>query len=117
GSYAGLPLRTVPEGGGATSIFPEVADSKGSRFPQLLLNNRLMYFVLNGAEATKSTAYVLSLGKPGAPFPLMTIPLSPVFASGAAGTDYVLWRRGTALVAQAADRTTFQLRGPVAPVA
>jgi hypothetical protein len=42
---------------------------------------------------------------------------SPIYVPGELGTDYLLWQRGTALVAQAINRETLKLTGPVSILA
>jgi hypothetical protein len=75
-----------------------------------------MYFVrrFNGQE---SSAYVISLKNPSARTRLMNVPQSPVYVPGASDTDYLLWQRGTALVAQAINRDTLKLAGPISVLA
>ncbi len=116
GSYADV-LRIAPAtGGNATPLTARAADEGAQLWPQALPHGQIMYFVrrVNGQE---SSAYVISLKNPSARTRLMNVPQSPVYVAGASDTDYLLWQRGTALVAQAINRDTLKLGDPVSILA
>ncbi|HEX4614423.1 MAG TPA: hypothetical protein VH230_00775, partial [Stellaceae bacterium] len=116
GSYADV-LRIAPAAGGTAAPFTERAAGEGGHlWPQALPQGRILYFV-PGFNGQKSSAYVISLKNPFARTRLMDVPQSPVYVAGASGTDYLLWPRGTALVAQAIYRDTLKLAGPVSILA
>jgi hypothetical protein len=111
GSYAD-GLRIAPATGGDAAPLTERPARESQLWPQALSQGRILYFVqrLNGQEGS---AYVISLKNPSARTRLMNVPQSPVYVPGASDTDYLLWQRGTALVAQAINRDTLKLAGPV----
>jgi Tol biopolymer transport system component len=110
-------LRIAPAtGGNATPLTERAADEGGHRWPQALSQGRILYFVRRSGDQ-ESTAYVISLKNPSARTRLMDVPQSPVYVLGASDTDYLLWQRGTALVAQAINRNTLKLAGPVSILA
>jgi Tol biopolymer transport system component/predicted Ser/Thr protein kinase len=109
----GEGLRIAPATGGNFAPFTERPMGEISHlWPQALPHGQIMYFVrrFNGQE---SSAYVTSLKNPLARTLLMNVPQSPVYVPGASDTDCLLWQRGTALVAQAINRDTLKLAGPV----
>jgi hypothetical protein len=110
-------LRIAPStGGNAAPLTERAADEGGHRWPQALSQGRILYFVRRSGDQ-ESTAYVISLKNPSARTRLMDVPQSPVYVPGASDTDYLLWQRGTALVAQAINRDTLKLAGPVSILA
>jgi Tol biopolymer transport system component len=115
GSYAN-GLRIAPATGGNAVPLTERPARESQLWPQALPHGQLMYFVqrLNGQEGS---AYVISLKNPSARTRLIGAALSPIYVAGASDTDYLLWQRGTALVAQAIDRDTLKLGGPVSILA
>ncbi|HZD46674.1 MAG TPA: protein kinase, partial [Acidobacteriaceae bacterium] len=110
-------LRIAPATGGNAAPFTERPVGEGGHlWPQALPHGQIMYFVRrsNGQE---SSAYVISLKNPSARTRLMNVPQAPVYVPGASDTDYLLWQRGTALFAQAINRDTLKVAGPVSILA
>ncbi len=117
GSY-GTPLRIVPATGGAS--MPLVAGAnrgRGQFWPQALPGARLMYFEQHTGDRGENAAYVISLDKPGVTTRLMSVTECPLYVLSGPRLDYLLWQRGSAMVAQAIDRATLELKGPVTVIA
>ncbi|HEY3453678.1 MAG TPA: protein kinase, partial [Bryobacteraceae bacterium] len=119
GSYFNY-LSIVPATGGKAAPFTAAHYSptpEAQLWPQALPGGRLLYFVRERNRPEENAAYIISLNKPETRTRLMNVPESPVYVPGDGKTDYLLWQRGTALVAQALDRATLKLTGPAAILA
>jgi serine/threonine protein kinase len=117
GSY-GTPLRIVPAAGGAST--PLVAGAEGWRgqlWPQALPGGRLMYFEQHSGDRGENAVFVVSLDKPRVTSRLMSVTECPLYIPSGPRLDYLLSQRGSAMVAQAIDRATLQLRGTATVIA
>jgi eukaryotic-like serine/threonine-protein kinase len=85
-------------------------------WPQALPNGHFLYFVA-GAKAGNNGVYAVSLAKPSEPVKLLSSDTSALYAPGANGKGYLLWLRGTTLLAQELDSASLRLVGESHPVA
>ena len=85
-------------------------------WPQALPNGHFLYFVA-GAKAGNNGVYAASLAKPSEPIQLLSSDTSALYAPGANGKGYLLWLRGTTLLAQELDLASLRLVGESHPVA
>lgn len=113
GAGTGRGLYQVSAFGGTPSLLTTPDASLGEvshEFPQVLPGGRLLYWALNN-KAENSAVYATTLAKPAERVKLMTTESNAVFASDSAGKGYLLWLRGTTLMAQEFDPASFKLSG------
>ena len=106
-------LFEVPVTGGTPSRLTTLDASRGEgyhRWPQVLPGGRLLYFVQSG-KPENTGVYSVSPGKSGPPVRVLPTQANAVYTPGGDGKDYLLWMRGTALVAQELDSHKLQLTG------
>ena len=112
-------LHQVSAFGGNPSLLTTPDASLGEvshEFPQVLPGGRLLYWALNN-KAENSAVYAAPLAKPAERVKLMTTESNAVFASDGAGKGYLLWLRGSTLMAQEFDPASFKLSGEPHPIA
>ncbi len=112
-------LFQIPASGGTPSQMTTLDASRGEgahRWPQVLPGGRLLYFV-QSEKSANTGIYAASLAKPGERVRLLTTDTNAVYAPGGDGKGYLLWLRGSTLVAQEFDPGTLKLAGEPRPVA
>jgi serine/threonine protein kinase len=109
-------LFRVPASGGT----PSPLDLLGS-WPQALPNGHFLYSVSNltspRAKAEDNGVYAASLAKHSEPVRLLSTDTSALYAPGANGKGYLLWLRGSTLLAQDLDVARLRLVGESYPIA
>jgi serine/threonine protein kinase len=117
GTIAGL--FEVPAAGG-TPLRLKVLAASGAPtvgyWPQMLPGGRLLYVVARGT-AEDNGVYVASLAKPSEPIKLLSTTNNALYVPGGDGNGYLLWLRGSTLVAQELDVAPLRLAGEPHPVA
>jgi Tol biopolymer transport system component/predicted Ser/Thr protein kinase len=106
-------LFQVPVTGGKPSSLTTPDASHGEvshRWPQLLPKGRFLYLVQN-QQPENSGVYVASLAKPAESVRVLATNTNAVYAPGGDGKDYLLWLRGSTLMAQKFDTENFKLAG------
>jgi eukaryotic-like serine/threonine-protein kinase len=117
-SDVGAPLQRVNAAGGACTVATKPEGDSSHVFPAFLPDgNHFVYLVRNGDEA-KRGLYVAALDNP-TPRRLLADESSAVFAPSTTGKKYgyLLFLRGSELMAQPFSAETLQLAGDVFPVA
>ena len=109
GTIAGL--FQVPASGGTPLRLTAVG-----YWPQMLPGGRFLYLVARGT-AENNGVYAASLAKPSEPIKLLSATTNALYVPGGAGTAYLLWLRGSTLVAQEFDVARLRLAGEPHPVA
>jgi hypothetical protein len=109
GTIAGL--FQVPASGGTPSRLTAVG-----YWPQTLPGGRFLYLVARGT-AENNGVYAASLAKPSEPIKLLSATTNALYVPGGDGTGYLLWLRGSTLVAQEFDVARLRLAGEPHPVA
>ena len=118
--FSSRQLYSVPASGGVpsrlTALDTKLGESSHIR-PQILPKGRFLFWVL-AAQPEKSGAYVSSFANPEERIFLAASRSSALYSSGEnGGPSYLLWQRGTALLAQRIDETAWKLAGEVETVA
>src|ERR1700678_1702160 len=104
----------VPAAGGAPSPltkFDAVNRDAAHYWPQVLPGGNFLYMA-QSAQPDGSGVYAASLANPNHRVRLITTDTNAIYASG-----YLLWMRGTTLMAQPFDPKKLKLTGEAAPVA
>lgn len=104
----------VPATGGTPTPFTKLDAAAGDAahyWPQVLPNGNFLYLA-QSAKLDGSGVYAASLTSPNSRVRLVTTDTNAIYASG-----YLLWVRGTALMAQPFSPKTLKLSGEPAPVA
>jgi len=111
-------LFQVPASGGTPSPLTKPEASRGEtshRWPQLLPNGRFLYFV-QGEKPENTGVFVSSFVQTAERVRLLTTDTNALYAPSRDGKGYLLWLRGTTLVAQEFDPATPKLTGEPHPV-
>jgi hypothetical protein len=82
----------------------------------MLPGGRFLYLVARGT-AENNGVYAASLAKPSEPIKLLSATTNALYVPGGDGTGYLLWLRGSTLVAQEFDVARLRLAGEPHPVA
>jgi Tol biopolymer transport system component/tRNA A-37 threonylcarbamoyl transferase component Bud32 len=118
GSIAGGLLQ-VRASGGTVSPLTALDRSRGEvfhRWPQVLPGGRFLYWVQGGT--TENTGiYTASLASPSERVRLLTTDTNALYAPGGDGKSYLLWLRGTTLIAQELDTRAGKFTGEARPLA
>jgi serine/threonine protein kinase/Tol biopolymer transport system component len=114
---AGDPLRRVDASGGAASAATKPAGAGTYRSPAFLPNGRHFVFQIAGGDEAKRGIYLASLDD-STPRRLLADASPAVFIPSATGKryGYLLFLRGTALMAQPFEPATLELAGDAFPV-
>jgi serine/threonine protein kinase len=110
----GTGLFRVPASGGAPSPFTTADVSRGEqdhRWPQLLPDGRLLFWVRNNTANTGVD--VISLAKPSERVHLLNTDTAALYAPGNDGKGYLVWQRDGTLVAQEFDPDTLKVAGEI----
>ena len=109
-------LFQVPASGGTpVPLIPDA--SRGNvLWPQMLPGGRFLYFAF-GDKPENHGVYAASLAKPSDRVKLLSTETTALYAPGGNGKSYLLWVRGSTLVAQELDVTRLRLLGEPQPVA
>lgn len=107
-------LFRVPASGGVPSRLP--SSTALTLMPQLLPGGRVLYFA-SGATPESTGLFGGSLDKPGEEVRLVNTGSSAVYAKSGSGQHYLLWLRGSTLVAQGLDPRRLKLIGEPYPIA
>ncbi|MGD1095746.1 MAG: hypothetical protein ABSB35_27600, partial [Bryobacteraceae bacterium] len=100
------PQKTLGAAGANATIY----------WPQVLPGGGLLYFV-RGDKPENSAVYAASLAEPSEPVKLLSTETNALYASGGQGKGYLLWLRGSTLMAQVLDVARLRLTGEPYPVA
>jgi serine/threonine protein kinase len=117
GTIAGL--FQVPASGGTPSrlkVFAASGAPTVGYWPQMLPGGRFLYLVARGT-AENNGVYAASLAKPSELIKLLSATTNALYVPGGDGTGYLLWLRGSTLVAQEFDVARLRLAGEPHPVA
>jgi Tol biopolymer transport system component len=109
----GSGLFRVSAAGGTPSPLTNLDTSRGEYshgWPQMLPHDRVLYWV-QSSHTEESGVYVSQLSKPGERMRLLTTTGNALYVPGAGDRDYLLWLRGTTLVAQNLDPGTLKFSG------
>jgi len=112
-------LLQVPASGGQPSPLTTADPSSGeisSDYPQVLPGGHFLYWTKSEKPENRGV-YAASLAKPAERVKLLTNDSNAVYASGGDGKGYLLWLRGSTLMAQEFDAAALKLRGEPRPVA
>ena len=114
----GIPIRRVNAIGGACTVLSKPEGDSNHEYPEFLPDGKHFVYLVSGGDETKRGLYVAALDNP-APRRLLADEASAIFAPSANGKKYgyLLFLRGSALMAQPFDANTLQLAGDVFPVA
>ena len=110
----GTGLFRVPESGGTPSRLPSTASF--TLMPQVLPGGSVLYFSAGAGPETQGL-FAGALDKPGKQVHLVTTASSGVYAKSGSGQHYLLWLRGSTLVAQELDPKGLKLIGEPYPIA
>ena len=109
----------VAASGGTPTPLTTLNTARGEIFhywPQILPGGRVLYFVRSN-KPEYSGAYVASLAKPGEQMQLLTTDTNALYAPGLDEKGYLLWLRGSTLVAQEFEIAQLRLSGDPHPIA
>ena len=108
----GSPLLQVPASGGTVSRLTKFASGDAAHYwPQALPGGNVLYLAQSSLP-DQTGVYAASLSNPDRRVRLVNVDFNAVYASG-----YLLWMRGTTLVAQPFDPIHLKLSGDPRPVA
>jgi Tol biopolymer transport system component/tRNA A-37 threonylcarbamoyl transferase component Bud32 len=113
GSGAGGGLFRVRASGGTPSPLTHPDGSRGEtshRYPQILPGGRLLYWA-SADKPENSGVYVTTFVKAAERAFFLRTETGAIVAPGGDGRDYLLWLRGSTLLAQEFDTGTLKLRG------
>ncbi|HEY2013612.1 MAG TPA: hypothetical protein VGH38_08940, partial [Bryobacteraceae bacterium] len=102
----------VPVTGGSAALFTK----QQGLFPQILPGGRFLYWS-RGSKPGERGVYAASLADPGLATHLVTTDSNGLYAPGGDGKSYLLFLRGTALLAQEFNPGSLKLVGEPHPVA
>jgi Tol biopolymer transport system component/predicted Ser/Thr protein kinase len=100
-------LFRVPVSGGTPSRLP--SSPLAALMPQVLPGGRVLSFALSAGS--ESGVFVSPLDKPGKSVRLLPTASSGLYATAASGKHYLLWLRGSTLVAQQLDAESLKFIG------
>jgi Tol biopolymer transport system component/predicted Ser/Thr protein kinase len=86
------------------------------RWPQLIPGGRFLYLVLSDQSENRGV-FAAALSNPRERTRVLATDTRAVFASGGNGKNYLMWLRGSTLVAQEFDPDTLKLPGEPRPLA
>jgi eukaryotic-like serine/threonine-protein kinase len=117
-SEVGAPLQRVGAAGGACTVVTKPEGDSSHAFPEFLPDGNHFIYLVRGGDEAKRGLYVAALDK-SAPRRLLADESSAVFAPSTTGKKYgyLLFLRGSDLMAQPFNAETLQLAGEVFPVA
>ncbi len=92
-----------------TKLDPSLGENL-HEFPQILPDGRLLYLA-RSTKLENQAVYVASVDKPVERVKLPSISTRAVYASGGDGKNYMIWERGSGLIADEFDLATFKLKG------
>ncbi|HTR37756.1 MAG TPA: protein kinase [Bryobacteraceae bacterium] len=108
----GTWLMQVPASGGTVSRLTQFASGDAAHYwPQVLPGGNVLYLVQTN-QADRGGVYAASLADPNRRVRLVNVDSNALYASG-----YLLWMRGSTLVAQPFDPIHLKLSGEPQPVA
>ncbi len=112
------PIRRVNAAGGACVAVTTPEGDSRHLFPEFLPDGKHFVYLVNGGDEAKRGIYVASLDNP-IPRRLLSDVSSAIFAPSTTGKKYgyLLFLRGSTLMAQPFNAETLQLAGDVFPVA
>jgi Tol biopolymer transport system component len=116
-TYAGL--FQVSASGGTPSPLKTSGPSRADVYvlaPQMLPSGRFLYFVPSD-KPENIGVYAASLAKPSETVKLLSTETTALYAPGSNGKGYLLWQRGSTLLAQDFDVAKLRLAGEPHPVA
>ncbi len=116
---AGSALSQVPASGGTPTPLTTLDASRGETYhywPQALPGGNFVYWVQSQKHENVGV-YGVSLSNPSQHIQLVNTDTNAIFSRGANGLDYLLWLRGTTLMAQQFDPVALKLSGEPRPVA
>jgi hypothetical protein len=87
-----------------------------AQWPQMLPGGHYLYFD-TGDKPENTGVYAASVDKPSEPVKLLSTRTTALYVPGVNGKHYLLWLRGTTLLAQQLDVSRLQLEGEPYPVA
>jgi serine/threonine protein kinase len=116
-SGVGEPLQHVNAAGGACTVVTKPEGDTSHAFPEFLPDGSHFVYVVRGGDEAKRGLYVAALDNP-APRRLLADESSAVFAPSTSGKKYgyLLFLRGSELMAQPFSGETLQVAGDVFPV-
>jgi eukaryotic-like serine/threonine-protein kinase len=114
----GAPLRRVNAAGGVCTAVTKPEDGSSHSFPEFLPDANHFVYVVRGGDESKRGLYVAALDNPS-PRRLLADESSAVFVPSTTGKKYgyLLFLRGSELMAQPFSAETLQLAGDLFPVA
>jgi Tol biopolymer transport system component len=117
-SEVGAPLQRVNAAGGTCTVVTKPEGDSSHAFPEFLPDGNFFIYLVRGGDEAKRGLYVAALDK-SAPRRLLADESSAVFAPSTTGKKYgyLLFLRGSDLMAQPFNAETLQLAGEVFPVA
>jgi serine/threonine protein kinase len=117
-SDVGAALQRVNAGGGACTVVTKPEGDSSHAFPEFLPDGKHFVYVVRRGDEAKRGLYVAALDDP-APRRLLSDESSAVFARSTSGKKYgyLLFLRGSELMAQPFSADTVRLAGDVFPVA
>ena len=117
-SNTGAPLRRVNAAGGACTAVTKPEGDSRQAFPEFLPDGKHFVYLVRQGDEAKQGLYVAALDNP-TPRRLLADDSSAIFAPSVTGKKYgyLLFLRGSALMAQPFNADTLQLAGDVFPVA
>jgi serine/threonine protein kinase/WD40 repeat protein len=117
-SEVGAPLQRVNAAGGTCTVVTKPEGDSSHAFPEFLPDGNFFIYLVRGGDEAKRGLYVAALDK-SAPRRLLADESSAVFAPSTTGKKYgyLLFLRGSDLIAQPFNAETLQLAGEVFPVA
>ena len=110
---SGSPLFQVNASGGTPSRLTTLDRSRGESYhywPQILPGGRFLYWV-QSRKPENVGVYAASLANPAQRVQLLNADTNALYASGGNGINYLLWLRGTTLMAQEFDARKLKLVG------
>jgi serine/threonine protein kinase len=116
-SEAGSPLRRVNAAGGACTVVTKPEDDSRHDFPHFLPDGKHFVYLVSRGEEAKRGLSVAALDNPTARR-LLADNSSAIYAPSTTGKKYgyLLFLRGTVLMAQPFNAQTLQLAGDVFPI-
>ncbi len=115
---AGSLVFQVPASGGTPTQLTSLDVSRGEVYhywPQVIPGGHFLYWVQSQKHENVGV-YAASLSDPTRRLQLLNTDTNAIYAAGGNGIDYLLWLRGTTLMAQQFDAQALKLTGEPQPV-
>jgi eukaryotic-like serine/threonine-protein kinase len=108
-------FQVAASGGTPSRLTTASLEENAHYWPQILPGGRFLYFA-RSRRPENNTVYAASFANPADRVPIVQSETNAVYALDGNGKSYLLWLRGTTLVAQQFDAGTLRLSGQPVPI-